>query len=81
MDDAGVEYGQALEREHLLGKVSERGWVARRWGRQSEFVFHRLKCRLATKAFPLDVLFVPNVARCPLCPGWWPESATKANPS
>jgi hypothetical protein len=49
-----VECGQALEREHLLGKVSEHGWVARRWGWHSEFFFHRFKSRLATKAFPLD---------------------------
>lgn len=53
MDDTRVECGQALEREHLLAKVSEHGWVARRWGWHSEYVFAEVKkSLLATKAFP-----------------------------
>lgn len=43
MDDARVEYGQALEREHLLGKVSERGWVAREVRLAFRIFFHKLK--------------------------------------
>jgi hypothetical protein len=73
--------GKLLKENICLARCRNAGgWQGGGVGSRNIF-FHRLKCRLATKAFPLDVLFVPNVARCPLWPGWCPESATKANPS
>lgn len=53
------------------------GWQGGGVGIRNTFL-QRLKSRCwPLKRFLSDVLLVPNLARCPVWPGWWPESATQ----